>query len=126
MPKVSSYTVVRDSDITLPDGNDIDVDLATFSLPNLSSSTADADRPVLSFKVNPHEDDARVVLYLNDPNRVDPPLFAQTYSAGPIRVINEVIGFDKIESSGNDIAVVLEGNGSATVSDFVVWYKASI
>ena len=125
MPKVASYTVVRDSDITLPDGNDIDVDLPTFSLPNLTSSTADADRPVLSFKVNPHEDDARVVLYLNDPNEEDP-LFAQTYSAGPIRVIQEVIGFDTIEASGNTMSVKLEGNGSVTVSDFVIHYKANI
>jgi hypothetical protein len=126
MPKVSSYTVVRDTDITLPDGNDIDVDLATFSLPNLSSSTADPDRPVLSFKVNPHEDDSRLVLYLNDPNQDDPPLFAQTYSAGPIRVINEVIGFDAIEGSGNTLTVKIEGSGSLTFSDAVVWYKATV
>jgi hypothetical protein len=125
MPKVASYTVVRDTDITLPDGNDIDVDFATFSLPNLTTSTADADRPVLSFKVNPHADDARLVLYLNDPNE-DEPLFAQTYSAGPIRMIEEVVGHDKVQASGNTMSVKLEGEGSFTISDVRFTYKASI
>ncbi|HEX5621957.1 MAG TPA: hypothetical protein VFX51_26255 [Solirubrobacteraceae bacterium] len=126
MPKVASYTVVRDTDITLPDGNDIDVDLTTFSLPNLATSTADADRPVLSFKVNPHEDDARVVLYLNDPDQSEPPLFAQTYSAGPIRTVTEVIGRDKVEPSGNTMSVKLDGDGSFTISDVVITYKANV
>ena len=125
MPKVASYTVVRDTDITLPDGNDIDVDFVTFSLPNLTTSTADADRPVLSFKVNPHDDDARVVLYLNDPNEEEP-LFAQTYSAGPIRMIEEVVGHDKVQASGNTMSVKLEGEGSFTISDVRFNYKASI
>jgi hypothetical protein len=122
MPKVASYIVVRDTDITLPDDSgDIDSDEFTFSLPNLTTSTASADRPILSFKVNPLSDDARVVVILNDVER-----FAQTYSDGPIRVIDEVLDDTHVRASGNTLTVKREGTGTFVISDIVMQYKADV
>lgn len=121
MPKVASYTVVRDTDLRLPDNGDIDFTYPNFDAPNLSASTADADRPILSFKVNPHEDDARLEVTLNGTE-----VFGQTYSAGPIRTITEVVASGQVLASGNTLTVKREGTGSFTISDVWIGYKASI
>ena len=75
MPNVASYTVVRDTDLTLNGGDN--TDSMTFSAPNLTTSTAGADRPILSFKVDPLDDDARVEVFLN---ALDDAVFGQTYA----------------------------------------------
>jgi hypothetical protein len=121
MPKVASYTVVRDTDLTLPDNEDIDSDEFEFGAPNLTTSTAGADRPILSFKVNPLADDARVVVILNDVQR-----FAQTYSDGPIRTITEVLSHGEVLASGNTLVVKREGTGTFVISDIVISYKADV
>lgn len=121
MPKVASYTVVRDTDLTLPDNGDIDTDELPFSAPNLTSSTAGADRPILSFKVNPLADDARVVVELNETE-----VFGQTYSDGPIRTITEVLNHGQVLASGNSLVVKREGTGIFVISDIVISYKADV
>jgi hypothetical protein len=125
MPKVASYTVVRDSDLTLPDNGDIDFDLPEFGLPNLSSSTAGVDRPILSFKVIALVDNARVELYLNK-DEDDPATFAQTYAAGTIRTITEVLNRDDVRDTNNALTVKRTGTGSFTISDIVLHYKADV
>jgi hypothetical protein len=125
MPKVASYTVVRDSDLLLPDDGDIDFDLPEVDLPDLTSSTRDADRPILSFKVLAHADNARVELYLNT-DEGDPPTFAQTYAAGTIRTITEVLSHDDVQATNNKLTVKRTGTGSFTASDFVLHYKADV
>jgi hypothetical protein len=124
MPKVASYTVVRDGDLTLPDNGDIDFDFPEFSLPNLSASESDPDRPILSFKVNPLSDDARVVLFLNEDE--DDVLYAQTYGDGPIRTVTEVVARNKFRASGNKLSVRREGTGTFVISDVTLTYKADV
>ena len=125
MPKVASYTVVRDSNLTLPDNGDIDFDFPEFSLPNLSASESSPDRPILSFKVNPLSDDARVVLVLGEgDDAVD--IYGETYSDGPIRTVTEVLGRSLFRSSGNKLSVRREGTGTFVISDITITYKADV
>jgi hypothetical protein len=126
MPKVASYTVIRDTDLTLPDNGDIDFDLPEFGLPDLTSSNAGVDRPILSFKVNALVDDARVELYLNAEDEDDPATFAQTYAAGTIRTITEVLSHDDVSETNNSLRVKRTGTGTFVLSDVVLHYKADV
>jgi hypothetical protein len=95
----------------------------TFSAPNLTTSTAGADRPILSFKVNPLDDDARVEVFLN---ALDDAVFGQTYADGTIRTITEVLGHGQVLASGNELVVRNEGTGTFVISDIVISYKANV
>jgi hypothetical protein len=118
MPTISNYTVIQDGDVTLGEADDFQFD---FDAPDLTTSTSNADRPMLVFKINPHDDDARLEIVLNN-NRI----YLQTFSAGPIRSLNEVFSHGQLLPTANRMIVGNRLTGEFTVSDFAVWYKADI
>jgi hypothetical protein len=122
MAEAANYTVVVDSDITLPDNNDdIDHQYPTFSAPGLSTSTSVSDRPFLLLKVNPHANDAALEVTLNDKI-----VYTQTFDAGPIRSLNEVLTHGDLLAAGNTLIVANRGAGGFTVSDIAVGYKVNV
>jgi hypothetical protein len=121
MPKVASYTVIQDTDQPLPENGDIDHTFATFAAPNLSASPSGADRPILSFKVNPHTDDAQLEVELNGVV-----VYTQTFAAGPIRTLTEVIKNGELRAAGNTLTVTNRGAGDLDLSDVMVQYKATV
>jgi hypothetical protein len=123
MAEAANYTVVQDGDVTLADPvtSDIDHQYPTFGAPGLSSSTANADRPVLLLKVNPEADDAGLEVTLNGTV-----IYTQTFSAGPIRSLNEVLTHGQLLAAGNILSVANRGSGPFTVSDIMVKYKVNV
>jgi hypothetical protein len=123
MATAANYTVVQDGDVTLADPvtNDIDHQYGTFSAPGLSTSTALGDRPVLELKLNPHADNAQLEVELN--GRI---VYGQTFSAGPIRSLAEVLAHGDLKATGNTMIVSNRGSGSFTVSDIRLGYKVSV
>lgn len=121
MPKVASYTVIQDTVQPLPENGDIDHTFPTFSAPNLAGNTGNADRPVLSYKVNPHSDDARVEIELNGTV-----VYTETYSAGPVRTVTEVLTNGQVLAAGNSLTVTNNGAGELDISDLMIQYKASV
>jgi hypothetical protein len=81
MPTVANYTVIQDTDLRLGETDDVQF---VFDAPNLTVSTSNSNRPMLLLKLNPHADDARLEVVLNN-NLV----YGQTFSAGPIRSLND-------------------------------------
>lgn len=121
MPKVASYTVIQDTDQPLPENGDIDHTFAAFAAPNLSASPGGADRPILSFKVNPHGDDAQLEVELNGTV-----VYTQTFSEGPIRTLTEVLKNGELLAAGNTLTVTNHGSGPLDISDLVMQYKATV
>jgi hypothetical protein len=121
MPKVASYTVIQDTVQALPDNGDIDHTFPTFSAPNLTTSPGNPDRPVLSYKVNPQSDDARVEIELNGTV-----VYTETYSSGPVRTVTEVLSNGQVLASGNTLTVTNRGAGELDISDLMIQYKATI
>ena len=121
MPKVASYTVIQDSIQPLPDNGDIDVTFAAFSAPNLTASPGNADRPVLSYKVKPNGDDARVEFELNGAI-----VESGTFADGPVRTVTEVLTNGQLLAAGNTLTVTNRGAGDLDISDLMIYYKASI
>ena len=123
MATAANYTVVQDGDVTLKDPvtNDIDHDYGAFNASGLSSSTALADRPVLELKLNPHADDARIEVELNEKI-----VYTTTFSAGPIRSLSEVLSHGDLKATGNTLSVANRGTGSFTVSDIKIMYKTNV
>ena len=121
MPKVGSYTVIQDTVQPLPDNGDIDHTFPTFSAPNLTTTPGNADRPVLSYKVNPQSDDARVEIELNGTV-----VYTETYSSGPVRTVTEVLSNGQVLASGNTLTVTNRGTGDLDLSDLIIQYKATI
>jgi hypothetical protein len=118
MPIVANYTVIQDTDVTLGEADDVQFD---FDAPNLTASTSSSNRPMLLLKLNPHADDARLEVVLN--NNV---ILAQTFSAGPIRSLNEVLTHGQLLPTGNRLIVGNRLTGDFTVSDLAVMFKADI
>jgi hypothetical protein len=123
MAEAANYTVVQDGDVTLPDPatNDSFHLYPTFGAPGLSTSTSLGDRPVLHLKVNPGEDDAALEVTLN--NTV---VYTQTFSAGKIRSVSEVLAHGNLLASGNIMIISNSGEGAFTVSDILVDYKTNV
>ena len=123
MATAANYTVVQDGDVTLKDPvtNDIDHQYGAFNAAGLSSSTVLADRPVLELKLNPHDDDARLEVELN--GKI---VYAQTFSAGPIRSLTEVLALGDLKATGNTLIVANRGSGSFTISDIKFAYKVNV
>jgi hypothetical protein len=121
MPKVASYTVIQDTVQPLPDNGAIDHTFPTFSAPNLTTTPGNADRPVLSYKVNPQSDDARVEIELNGTV-----VYTETYSSGPVRTVTEVLSNGQVLASGNTLTVTNRGTGDLDLSDLIIQYKATI
>ena len=118
MPTVSSYTVIQDTDVTLGEADDVQFD---FDAPDLTTSTSNADRPMLVFKLNPHDDDARLEIVLNNTR-----IYLQTFSAGPIRSLNEVVGHGQLLPAANRMIVGNRLTGAFTISDLAFVFKADI
>ncbi len=120
MSTVASYIVLQDGDITLSEANDVQFD---FTAPNLTVSTSLSNRPMLLFKLNPHADNARLEIVLN--NNV---VFAQTFSAGPIRSLNEVLTHGQLlpGTDANRMFVANRLTGDFTISDLAIVFKADI
>lgn len=121
MPKVASYTVVQDTPQSLPDNGDIDHTFPTFGAPNLVANPGNPDRPVLSYKVNPFSDDARVEIDLNGTI-----VYTETYSSGPVRTVTEVLSNGQVLAAGNTLTVTNRGAGDLDISDLMIHYKASV
>src|SRR5262245_58787814 len=88
MPTVANYTILQDTDITLSETDVVQFD---FTAPSLTVSTSLSNRSLLLFKLNPHADNGRLEITLNN-NLV----FGQTFSAGPIRSLNEVLAHGQL------------------------------
>ncbi|MEJ8852850.1 hypothetical protein [Variovorax rhizosphaerae] len=118
MPTVANYIVIQDSDTTLGETDTVQFD---FDAPNLTVSTSNSNRPMLLLKLNPHADNARLEVVLNNQH-----LYGQTFSAGPIRSLNEVFSHGQLLPAGNTMFVANRLSGDFTVSDLCVMYKADI
>lgn len=121
MPRVANYIVIRDTDLTLAATG---TDEYNFAAPDLIPSAGpppNADRPVLDFKLNPHADDARLQITLN--NQL---IFDQTYSDGPVRSLTEVLTHGQLEPTGNQMFVANRAIGSFTISDLRITYKTDV
>jgi hypothetical protein len=121
MPKVASYTVIQDTAQSLPENGDIDHTFPSFSAPNLTASPGNADRPVLSYKVNPFSDDARVEIELNGTI-----VYTETYQDGPVRTVTEVLTNGQLLAAGNTLTVTNRGAGDLDISDLMIHYKATV
>jgi hypothetical protein len=123
MAEAANFTVVQDGDVTLADPvtGDIDHQYGTFGAPGLSSSTALADRPVLLLKLNPAADDAALEVTLN--GKI---IYTQTFSAGRIRSLNEVLTHGDLLAAGNVLSIANRGSGPFTVSDIMFEYKVEV
>ena len=112
MPTVANYIVIQDTDITLGEDDNVQFD---FTAPDLTASTSLSNRPMVLFKLNPHADNGRLEIVLN--NNV---IFAQTFSAGPIRSLNEVLAtvscYQALVRTGCLSQIVSRGN-----SLFLIW-----
>ena len=118
MPTISSYTVIQDTDVTLGEADDVQFD---FDAPNVTTSTSNANRPMLVFKLNPHDDDARLEIVLNNTR-----IYLQTFSAGPIRSLTEVFAHAQLLPTANRMIVGNRLTGEFTISDLAVVFKADI
>jgi hypothetical protein len=121
MPKVGSYTVIQDTIKSLPDNGDIDFTFATFSAPNLTASPGNPDRPVLSYKVKPNSDDARIEIDLNGTI-----VESGTFADGPVRTVTEVLANGVLLAAGNTLTVTNRGAGGLDISDLMIHYKANV
>ena len=120
MPTVANYVVLQDTDITLGEADNVQFD---FTASNLTASTSLSNRPMLLFKLNPHADNGRLEIVLN--NTV---IFAQTFSAGPIRSLNEVLAQGQLlpGTNANRMFVANRLSGDFTISDLTFMFKADI
>jgi hypothetical protein len=121
MPRVANYVIIRDTDVTLAE---TDTDEYNFDAPDLIPSAGpppNRDRPVLDFKLNPHADNARLQITLN--NNL---IFDQTYSAGPIRSLTEVLTHGQLDATANQMFVANRATGDFTISELRMSYKTDI
>ena len=120
MPTVANYIVLQDTDITLAEAGDVQFD---FTAPNLTVSTSLSNRPMLLFKLNPNADNGRLEIVLN--NNV---VFAQTFSEGPIRSLNEVLAHGQLlpGTNANRMIVGNRLSGEFDISDLSIMYKTDI
>ena len=109
MPTVANYTVIQDTDVRLGETDDVQF---VFDAPNLTVSTSNSNRPMLLLKLNPHADDARLEVVLN--NNL---IYGQTFSA---------LTHGQLLPAGNTLNVANRLTGDFTVSDLTVMFKADI
>jgi len=120
MPTVANYVVLQDTDITLGETDVVQFD---FTAPSLTASTSLSNRPMVLFKLNPHADNGRLEITLNNIL-----IFGQTFSAGPIRSLHEVLALSQLlpGTNANRMFVANRLAGEFTISDLTVVFKADI
>jgi hypothetical protein len=116
------HVSIEDSTHELPANNgDIDFD-QVFDAPGVNS----ANRPFLSYRVNPDGDQVSLQITLNATDTVPGTVIVnETFDPGPARSLNEVFDSGLLREQDNTLTVSRSaGPGSLRISDLIMVYSA--